>query len=432
MDKFDEIVKNAVEGYEAPYNAQAWANVSSQLGPKSGPMNWIIGTAAAATLIVGAVYFMQDDEVTATNDVVPNEIVSVNNNSINNTTTVNENNTAVESVVNNNNGQNTVDPIEDKANGIVNSTGTTHTTTTNSNGATTTNGGTTINGGTTVNNGTTSSNGGSLNNNGGTPDDHTSSARLNARFYPNTTTACANEKFVFTPEDQNQKVEYTWSFGDGTESIDKVCEHTFKKSGNYTVTLTVKDAKTGKSVQHSIEVVANPLPVSQFAWTKSNDAIPTVNFSNTTEDAVKGTWNIQGLKSTSDSQFEYTFRNRGTYMVKLTTENEFGCQHAIQKPIVIENDYNLLAPTAFAPNGDGTYDNFIPQALLLMDVDFTMMVYDKNGLLMYQTNNAYMPWDGTNVNDNTPAANGAYVWMVQYKNANGEMEMYQGQVIITR
>src|SRR5690606_34222460 len=107
-------------------------------------------------------------------------------------------------------------------------------------------------------------------------------------------------------------------------------------------------------------------------------------------------------------------------------------QHTIQKPIVIENDYNLLAPTAFAPNGDGNYDNFIPQALLLMDVDFTMVIYDKGGLLMYQTNNAYMPWDGTNVNDNSPAANGAYVWMVQYKNANGETEMYQGQVIITR
>jgi len=31
MDKFDEILKNAVEGYNAPYNPNVWDNVSSQL-----------------------------------------------------------------------------------------------------------------------------------------------------------------------------------------------------------------------------------------------------------------------------------------------------------------------------------------------------------------------------------------------------------------
>ena len=32
MDKFDKILKEAVDGYEAPYNPQAWANVSGALG----------------------------------------------------------------------------------------------------------------------------------------------------------------------------------------------------------------------------------------------------------------------------------------------------------------------------------------------------------------------------------------------------------------
>lgn len=62
MDKFDKIIKEAVEGYEAPYDAQAWANVSNQLGSKGGAMRWIAGSAAGIALIVGGVYLSQQDE----------------------------------------------------------------------------------------------------------------------------------------------------------------------------------------------------------------------------------------------------------------------------------------------------------------------------------------------------------------------------------
>ncbi|MBK9591585.1 MAG: hypothetical protein IPO32_08765 [Crocinitomicaceae bacterium] len=84
MDKFEKIIKESVEGFEAPYDAQAWANVSAQLGKKGGGMKWIIGSAAAVALITGTVYMMQDDTVAPVdkalteNTVQPSEEVNTN------------------------------------------------------------------------------------------------------------------------------------------------------------------------------------------------------------------------------------------------------------------------------------------------------------------------------------------------------------------
>ncbi|MBK9591584.1 MAG: PKD domain-containing protein [Crocinitomicaceae bacterium] len=242
-----------------------------------------------------------------------------------------------------------------------------------------------------------------------------------------------NTEFIFTPEDMNQNVNFVWEFGDGSFSNSKIASHTYTRSGTFNVTLSLKDAKTNKTLSKSaVEVVVNPVPAVNFAWEQSNNLIPTINFINLTEDADKFAWDIKGVKTSTETQIDYTFRKKGTYIVELSAGNEFGCTNTIQKPIEVKSDYNLLAPTAFTPNGDNKNDYFIPEALRIMDVDFTMVVFDKSGKVMYQTTDVNMPWDGNNATDNSIAEDGAYVWKVQFKNTNGELEMYEGQVIITR
>ncbi len=46
MDKFDKILKESVEGFEAPYDPQAWANVSGQLGFDAAIKNSVEGYQA--------------------------------------------------------------------------------------------------------------------------------------------------------------------------------------------------------------------------------------------------------------------------------------------------------------------------------------------------------------------------------------------------
>ena len=120
-------------------------------------------------------------------------------------------------------------------------------------------------------------------------------------------------------------------------------------------------------------------------------------------------------------------------MVSLHAENDQGCENTLQKTVSIEDDYNLLAPTAFSPNGDNLNETFIPSALKIMDgVEFNMTVYNEGANLVYQTSNVNIPWDGSNQIDNTEVPDGAYIWVVNLKNKNGIMETYKGQVLVVR
>jgi gliding motility-associated-like protein len=426
MDKFEKLIKESVEGFEAPYDAQAWANVSAQLGKKGGGMKWIIGSAAAVALITGTVYMMQDDTAAPVDKVLTENTVQtkeeVNTNPVvSNPVDINEGVTEGASENNDN---------ASPSNGV--ETAVTHSSTTSTHTQNPTNSGTNTTG-TVVNPTTTQT--ATTSNNTTTPNDPEVIApiKTNPRFAASSNAACMNTEFIFTPEEMNQNVIFVWEFGDGSFSNSKIASHTYTRSGTFNVTLSLKDVKTNKTLSKSaVEVVVNPVPAVNFAWEQSNNLIPTINFINLTEDADKFAWDIKGVKTSTETQIDYTFRKKGTYIVELSAGNEFGCTNSIQKPIEVKSDYNLLAPTAFTPNGDNKNDYFIPEALRIMDVDFTMVVFDKSGKVMYQTTDVNMPWDGNNATDNSIAEDGAYVWKVQFRNANGELEMYEGQVIITR
>ena len=429
MDKFDKIIKDAVEGYEAPYDAQAWANVSAQLGNKGGAMKWIVGSAAAVALITGSVYLMNQDETEVNVPVITENTTTDNNTAISDNQTVAENNTAEDVNTDNTAGENNNTVDEMLPHHSANGNGDGETNHSNNVGNTNSHSGNTNNNDQNENQTVNNQN---SNNNGSAPEDLITT-RVNSKFACANSEACMSEEFIFTPEDISQSALYVWDFGDGTFSSSKVATHTYNHAGTFSVTLSLKDSKSNRTLsKSSVEVVVNPLPKVQFAYEKSKEMIPTVTFINLTEDASDWNWNIKGLKTSTENQFEYTFRKKGVYMVELSATNEYGCVNSSQKPIEVKSDYNLLAPTAFTPNGDNKNDYFIPEALRLMEVDFTMVVYDKSGKMMYQTNNVNQPWDGTNMNDNSIAEDGAYVWTVQFKNANGEIEYYEGHVIITR
>lgn len=71
----------------------------------------------------------------------------------------------------------------------------------------------------------------------------------------------------------------------------------------------------------------------------------------------------------------------------------------------------LRMPNVFSPNGDGVNDGFGP--ILTGDpVDFSMLIHNRWGQLVYSTTYAKSRWDGRVEGDLVPA--GTYFWVVQY------------------
>ncbi|MCH2226068.1 MAG: PKD domain-containing protein, partial [Crocinitomicaceae bacterium] len=401
-DSFDQAIKDSAGKYEAPYNPAAWEAVSSQLGPAYSVWKWLAGAAAVVAAVVGTVYITNqggdsdnnlsnndnssselavntatDNNVGSENllidddNPIVNAIVTdiIENDNISNT---NNNSNVVDNGANNNNIASLPDDqvitpnviIEDSSNPFANSN--------------------------------------NPNLNSGNP---TSEAvySVDAGFTTSETEICAGNKCMFSPEQPNSELIYLWNFGDGAISSEMATEHKFNRFGEFTVKLEVKHPKTNKTLASSKETITvNSLPKTDFTWEQSDEIIPIVNFINLTDEGSKWNWNIKGLKQSSQDEFEYTFRKAGQYVIDLTATNEFGCSKTSQKTIMIEQDYNLLAPTAFSPNGDFKNDVFIPKALQIMDgVQFTMNIMSKSGERVYTTSNVNEPWDGVNMNDNT-------------------------------
>lgn len=435
-DSFDQMMKESTSGYEAPYNPAAWEAVSGQIGAANSAWKWIAGTAAAVAVVVSSVYIYNSDSSETT----------LNGTNQSTEVAVNDNNTLLENGSNSIVGQNgNTDSNENLNNGIVDiNEENDNNEVSNQNGNVIVDNGDTNNDNNNDNNdnGNTVANNPEnnvVNNNGNNHNNVIQNPEIieyhaDASFNPNVSTICMIEKCIFTPQVMNSDLIYVWNFGDGDVSSSMVANHSYKKAGEFTVTLDVKHPKTNKTLASSKETITvNALPATNFGWEQSNEIIPTVNFINLTDEATKWAWNIKGLKQSQRNEFEYTFRKAGKYMVELTAENENGCQKTNQKTITIEKDYNLLAPTAFSPNGDFKNETFIPEALKLMDVNFTMNIMNKSGDLVYTCQSANEPWDGRITKDNTLApAGAAYIWRVVLTNSNGEPELYEGQVIIIR
>jgi gliding motility-associated-like protein len=238
---------------------------------------------------------------------------------------------------------------------------------------------------------------------------------------------------VCSSKEQYENATYTWNFGDGKYGTGRSVNHEYSTNGNYNITLIIRDSRSNKILGKTTETISvNALPKVDFSWNQQNVVIPTLDFINLSDESANWEWKVNGQLVSDQTQMAHTFRAKGTYHVDLTATNDLGCTNTLTKDVEIADDYNLLAPTAFSPNGDNLNETFIPSALKIMESEFTMMIYNQAGEQIFTSKTVNNPWDGSNVNDNSLVPDGAYIWIVTLKNANGLMETYKGQIMVIR
>lgn len=150
---------------------------------------------------------------------------------------------------------------------------------------------------------------------------------------------------------------------------------------------------------------------------------------------ITGEWtSSKGNQSYSGSSADFHFFKKGNYQINVTTTNSKGCASATSKTIKVEDDYNLLAVTAFKPQEiDPRVNTFMPQALKDRNTPFSLIIIDpKDGNVVYQTTDASAGWDGIDRRTGKPAVHGTnYIWKVSLtKPMIGEGNEYKGIVTI--
>lgn len=122
------------------------------------------------------------------------------------------------------------------------------------------------------------------------------------------------------------------------------------------------------------------------------------------------------------------FTKKGTYEVMQVAYSAAGCTDTAFKTINVNDDYNLLAPDAFTPNGDGLNDTWLPVALKDPVYEFTLEIRDIQGNVVFKTSDPGSEWRGPeNPSRNNAAAQNTFIWKAEVK-YKGNIEYYGGAV----
>ena len=99
--------------------------------------------------------------------------------------------------------------------------------------------------------------------------------------------------------------------------------------------------------------------------------------------------------------------------VCLTVYNK-GCEHTFCDDIIVKSNPRIFVPNAFTPNGDGLNDVFLPEGTYFDNDKYSLMIFDRWGEMIFQSNNSTLGWNGKRNNDMEYAQADVYVWKIIY------------------
>lgn len=115
----------------------------------------------------------------------------------------------------------------------------------------------------------------------------------------------------------------------------------------------------------------------------------------------------------------------GWYYVHMT--NVYDCSTSDSARVVEYCPATIFIPNTFTPNGDGVNDVFMPVGKSIAEI--RMVIHDRWGELLYETDDLSMGWDGTYRGE--VVKNDVYVWRIEYKfytDKDGTLGVQQSQM----
>ena len=158
-----------------------------------------------------------------------------------------------------------------------------------------------------------------------------------------------------------------------------------------------------------------------------------IKFENLSVDANSAIW-IFGNGDTSNylsPTYKYTENNPGSYTVTLIALSEYGCADTSRQEITIKEIGTIFIPSAFTPDDDGINDIFIPKGNNIDSNYYKMLIYDRWGEKVFETNDLSQGWDGRVKNENM-ASPGIYKWYIIYRDKSGTEYTKSGNLTLIR
>jgi gliding motility-associated-like protein len=232
-------------------------------------------------------------------------------------------------------------------------------------------------------------------------------------------------------------LSYLWTFSDGTSSTQANPLHIFSPPGVYDYTLTIMtDSKCIDTSQITSvsSITVNPSPIANFVASPLVTTIfdPDIFFFNTsgTSDIITWYYNFADGSGSSEINPMHTYSTWGDYYVTQTVTNSYACPNTMTILVRVLPEFRFWIPNAFTPgNKDKLNDVFKP--IVFGVEDYTFMVFNRWGELIYKTNDTEEGWNGTF--KGAPSPLDVYIWKCEFKNiVSKENESRVGHVTLVR
>ena len=251
---------------------------------------------------------------------------------------------------------------------------------------------------------------------------------------PQTKVSCGEVKLSFNNNLINPiGISYDWDFGDNTFSVLATPEKTFTQSGIYQVRLTLTSAFGCKNNDQAyINVTVNPKPIAQFEVNplKTSMLNPEATIENYSIGADFYLWSFGDGATSSLSNPIHSYQEDGIYLIKLIATNIHGCKDSSTVKFEVEPEYSFYIPNAFTPDNDGVNDVF--SAVGEEIEEFNMLIFNRWGNLIFETNDLTHGWNGNTKGGSEMAMEGVYVYKIKIRDWQGLYHNATGHVSLLR
>ncbi|MFN3341755.1 MAG: gliding motility-associated C-terminal domain-containing protein [Flavobacteriales bacterium] len=213
----------------------------------------------------------------------------------------------------------------------------------------------------------------------------------------------------------------SWTFGDGGANPGCGAQsHVYTTPGCYDVTLTVVSPEgcVGSQTFDDMVCVYGD-PIADFTYNPSTPTIinSSINFVDASINGATYQWDFAGMGTSTQQNPTFNFVNvdTGFYQVCLTVTSPQGCVNDTCKMVYIFDEFLVYVPNAFTPDGDGINDVFMPVLTGLNPEHFELLIFNRWGEVIYQTNNPTKGWDGRS--KGVMSKQDVYVWKIRTKDA---------------
>jgi gliding motility-associated-like protein len=192
--------------------------------------------------------------------------------------------------------------------------------------------------------------------------------------------------------------------------------------------IIIEDANACQyATQATITSSSNPLANFLVDNNQVSIIAPLVNATNfSSTDVVSFTWianaSVPNTSTEENPSFDFSLQDPGFYPITLIVENSDGCKDTVVNYIEFIDEPLVFVPNTFTPDGNEINNTWEIVTSGLDIMDFNLLIFNRWGQLIWESNDASVGWDGTY--NNRLVAIGVYTWKISAKDKRRSTVLY--------